>query len=86
VSTTDSRPAPANDEQLIVRGLALGLRDQAERIRLCAATEPHRAFGVIADAHSTLRMLEQYVLGVLAESADDDNAEPTSDDRPGMYL
>ena len=85
MATTDGRNAPVNAHDLIVRGLALGLRDQAERIRRSATTEPHRAVGAIAEAQSTLEILEQFVRSVLAH--DDTDDEPAEAPAPtGMYL
>lgn len=83
---TDYPSAPADPQRVVLDGLALGLRAQADRMRRCGTADPHGALGAIAEATVALDLLKTLVLGVFVDDDDQPTDGPGETGHVGAYL
>lgn len=67
---------------LVLRGLGLGLREQAERI-LGSMPNYYTAYGAIADARAVLDLIETFVKEELKHRDDESDGEVAADEPAG---
>lgn len=88
MGATETRPE-ADPTELVLRGLSLGLRDQANRI-LRSVPDYYTAYGFLAEARAAVDLIENLIQQALGQSGDDsDAAGPDIADEvypEGVYL
>lgn len=80
--SNDTRPE-ADPVELVLRGLSLGLRDQADRI-LRSVPDYYTAYGVLAEARAAIELIENFIEQALDDS-DGDEPDPADDRADGVY-